>query len=185
AGGARVGEGLPPGGRHAGLLHELLREALRPLDLGRFPRRADDRDSRTAEDVAHALRDEVVGSDDREVDVRGEHVLLDAGHVVGVEADDPREERHAGVPRGDVDGRHARTVRKAPGDRVLPTAAPEHEAVEARRPGRAPGAALPPLLPDLLMHALAAEHVPHAGVTAPWTVTPIRSSPAASTRCRR
>src|SRR5688572_31402868 len=107
-------------------------------------------------------------------------MLLEARDVAGLEVDDTREKRDAAVPRHDVDGRDAVATRETPGDGVLATARTEHKAVEARRPKRASGAALLALLGDDLLHLLTAPQV----VPDLLHVTPTRSSPAASTRCR-
>src|SRR3979411_2503449 len=87
-----------------------------------------------------------------------------------------------------VDRRDAVRTREPPGDRVLAAAAAEHEAVRTGRAGRAAGAPVGALLADDLLDLLALveqalEPLHRREIT--LTVTPIRSWPAASKRCRK
>src|SRR5687767_7113757 len=86
-------------------------------------------------------------------------MLLQARDVARLEVEDAREQRDAAVPRNHVDRRDAVAPREAPRDRVLASATAEHEAVEARRAKRTPGAPLLALLGDDLLHLLAALEV--------------------------
>src|SRR5213083_2733238 len=110
AGGGGVRERLPFRGRDARLVHELLRERLGPFDLRRLARRADHGDARTPKHVADARGDELVGTHDGEVDMRGDHVLLEPRHVVGPPIDHAREQPEPGVAGQYVDRRHAAAV---------------------------------------------------------------------------
>ena len=86
-------------------------------------------------------------------------MLLQATDVARLEVDVAREEREAAVAGHDVDRRDAVAARETPRDRVLATAAAEHEAVETRSAERSTGTALLALLLDDLLHALAALEV--------------------------
>ena len=91
--------------------------------------------------------------------MRRDDVLLEAPEVVRGEVEDPREERHPGVPRRHVDRRDALVAREPPGDRVLAPAPAEDEAVEAGRARRAAGASLRALLFDDPVDPITAEDV--------------------------
>src|SRR5256712_5406332 len=91
--------------------------------------------------------------------MRRDDVLLEAREVVRGEVEDPREERHPGVPRRDVDRRDALVAREPPGDRVLAPTPAEDETVEAGRARRAAGASLRALLFDDPVDPVTAEDV--------------------------
>jgi len=154
--------------RDAGLDHERLREALARLDARGLARGADDRHAGPPDRVADAGSDEIVGANDDEIDRRGSAMLLDARDIRRREVEDPREERHRGVARRDVDRRDARASREAPGDRVLAPAAAEDQAVEAGAAMRAAGAAVRAVLLDDPLDPVAPEQeILHRGSLTP------------------
>src|SRR6185503_17936567 len=132
-----IGEELGPRGRDAGAGHELLRERLAPLDLRRVARWPDDRDPTTPQRVADAVSDEVVRTDDPEIDVRRREMLLQPARVTHWKVEEPCEERHPGIPRDDVDRGDAVRPSKTPGDRVFAPTTAEDDAVRAGRAARA------------------------------------------------
>src|SRR5438105_5001548 len=186
--GTRIGgtrERLPERGGHPRLAHELLREGLAPLDLRGLARGSDHSDAAAPERVGDAIRDEVIGPHDREIDLRGREVLLQPSAVARRELERAREERQAGVARHDIDHGRAVRAREPPRDRVLAAAAPEHKTVEARTAAWALRAPVGTLLEDRLAQPLLGEEAAAFLLFLVAHITPTRSWPAASKTRRR
>ena len=108
--------------------HQVPREFLVRLELGRLPRRSDRRDACRFEGVGDASLERPLGSDDREFDLalhRPPRDLIDRGHVDQEDilrrpSDPGILIRHRGEHVGVVspEGLH---------DRMLATASPDHE----------------------------------------------------------
>src|SRR5947208_6041095 len=120
-----------PGPRGAGnpvVAHQVPRELLVRLELGRLPRRSDRRDARRFEGVGDASLERAFGSDDREFDLALDgppHDLIDRGHV-----DQEDVLRRPSDPGILIRHRGERVRVVAPEGfhgRMLATASPDHE----------------------------------------------------------
>ncbi len=118
AGRARDGERSR--GRHAGGVHDLLREALRALDRGGGGAGAEDGDAAAAQLVGEAGHERRLRPDDDEVDLELARERDERRGVLGPDGMALRERRDARVARGRVQLGERRAAGDRPGERVLP-----------------------------------------------------------------
>ncbi len=124
--GDRRGAEGPPG-RHAGLVHDPLRERLRALQLRGRATGAEHRDAVLAHHVGDARHERRLGSDDHEIDVVLVGELPHRGAVHGIHLDERRVLRDPGVPRGAEDLVRLPLRAQGEDDRVLTSTGTEDE----------------------------------------------------------
>ena len=121
------------GGRHAYVLHQLLRERLRALEPRRGGGRAEARDATLAERIDHARDERRLRPDNDEIAALVGGRADDRIDILGrdVDAPDPVA-RDAGVPGCGDDLRVLRAAEQCAHDRVLAAAAPDDEDLSRR-----------------------------------------------------
>ena len=121
-----VGEAFVVGRRDALALHEGLGKVLGAFKLSGFLGRAEDRQTRGAEHVDHALGKRGFGADDREVDFVFQSPVAQGFDVGDGEVFQARIRGRTGIARGNPDFVNTFGFGKTPGQRVLAAAAADH-----------------------------------------------------------
>src|SRR5438128_6909152 len=120
-------------GGDAGGAHDLLPEALRPLDPCRLGAGPEDGDPAVPELVRHTGDEGGLGPDDDEIDGERPRQLEDRLGILGPDGMTGAERRDARIPRSGVELLERRRLRQPPGERMLTAARAEQEELHRRR----------------------------------------------------